>query len=177
MWWSDALGTNGTTLSTAALKFILAIYAFLAVVPVYVLLVPLHTCWKHIIMGPWLTSVLYLGWRKMRHLYKKPQRQQLWIHLQVWVAWVHAMAVLRHRYEPSIHHFFTVTLFDAVFPLSGVTRASCRGQVYGVVWYYALVATFLVHLTNLYWTCTRKIQLVPPVKKYQHLPRLKKQSE
>ncbi len=170
MWWSESFGTSGTTPSTAALKFILAIYAFLALVPVYTMIVPLHTILKHILIVPWLGYVTYFGWRKSRHLYKKPQTQQLWIHLELWAIWVHLLAVARHRYEPSLHHFFTITLFDAMFPFSGVTRASCRGQMYGVLWYCGLVGTFLVHLTHLYWTLTRRIQLVPPVKKYQLLP-------
>jgi hypothetical protein len=140
-------------------------YSFLAVVPVYALFVPFQLWWLY---APYAAALVYYGRFKLIHLYHRTFRQQLTIHAQMWMAWTHALATLRHSKHTSYHEFLTMTLTDTLFPLE--TLSQCRGQLYGMLWYCALITCVTTHAVHLYWTLTWKVQMVPTVKKYQMLP-------
>lgn len=168
MWWQLLVASSGTVSATAFSKFILPIYTILALALVYGVFIPFAPrSW--LLFPPYLTGVVYYGRLKMFNLYHRSFRQQWVIHVHMWVVWTHVLALLRHWQHASYHEFVTQTLFDVMFPFH--LQSACRGHLYAVVWYVALVACLVTHVVHVYWTLTWKVQMVSTVKKkYQMLP-------
>ncbi len=77
------------------------------------------------------------------------------------------MAYLRDGMtDGTIVTFITESVVDTISLDKGV----CKGNIYASVWYLALIAGYICHLLQLYYSFTTKKQLVPDVKKFQSLP-------
>lgn len=107
-------------------------------------------------------------WKTSKAFYILPQRDQLKLHVHLFVIWIGAMASLKRWGMPESHlEFWSTTLLDT---LTLGKDEGIRGSLWGALWYYLLLALYLFHSLHLYWSFTYRVQVVPEVKRYQNLP-------
>jgi len=129
---------------------------------IYLIFIPLGR--NDIVLTPtFVALVAYGGYLKTRSMFHRPFVRQMKIHAQCFIVWAHTMALIRRW---KLDGYFTRTLFDTVT----LQTSQCRGNLYGVLWFYGLIACVTLHGIHLYWTFTWRVQTVPNVKKYQMLP-------
>lgn len=166
MWVSWVRGFSVSSITWA--KFILDMYVICTLALVYLIWIPLEPHW--ILTLGFVAGVLYVGHQKMQTIHM--EANPILAHVLCYVAWIHGVALLSPQGigEPhegwNHHYFFSITLIETIT----LDTTHVKGSVGGALWYLLLLGVTGTHVLYVYWTVTHRVQLIPPVKRYQLIP-------